>query len=356
MKTIVLTGGGTAGHVIPNIALLPLLKKEGYEIHYIGSKHGIEKKLLDRRRNVAYHGIPSGKFRRYFSLQNLIDPFKILFAFFKALSLIKKINPGVCFSKGGFVSVPVVLACAARKVPVVLHESDMSPGLANKICRPYCKVMCTTFPEAAKFAGEKGLATGSPVRPEITAGDGTRGMIMCGFEPGRPALLIMGGSSGAVSLNQAVDDILDKLIEKYQIIHIRGEGNLRPALESRAGYRQFGYVGDELPHLMAAADLVLTRAGANAIFEFAALAKPMLLVPLPMSASRGDQIKNAEYFRSRGWANVLPQEDMTADSLPTALSEVYKSRDKYAAALQKSDLKNGLYRLFEQIKKAAKQP
>ena len=354
MKTIVLTGGGTAGHVIPNIALLPLLKKEGFEIHYIGSKHGIEKKLLARRRNVAYHEIPSGKLRRYFSLQNLFDPFKIIFAFFKALSIIKETDPCVCFSKGGFVAVPVVLACAARKVPVVLHESDMSPGLANKICRPYCKVMCTTFPEAAKLAGEKGLATGSPVRPEITAGDGTRGMIMCGFEPGRPTLLIMGGSSGAAALNEAVDNILDKLIEKYQIIHIRGEGNLKPALEVKAGYRQFGYVGDELPNLMAAADLVLTRAGANAIFEFAALFKPMLLVPLPMSSSRGDQIKNAEYFKNKGWANILLQEDMTGESLPAALAETYKYRDKYASALQKSDLQNGLYKLFEQIMKASK--
>ena len=353
MKTIVLTGGGTAGHVIPNIALLPLLKNAGYDIHYIGSKDGIEKKLLSRYKEIPYHEIPSGKLRRYFSWENFTDPFKILAGFFKSLRLIREIKPNVCFSKGGFVSVPVVLACAFKKVPVVLHESDMSPGLANKICRPYAKVMCTTFPEAAKLAGEKGLATGSPVRPEITSGDSLRGMIICGFEHGRPTLLIMGGSSGAAALNNAVDNILDKLTEKYQIIHIRGEKNLRPELEGKPGYRQFGYVAQELPHLMAASDLVMTRAGANAIFEFAALAKPMLLIPLPMSASRGDQIKNANYFKNRGWANLLYQEKMNDVSLFDALARTADNAEKYGKALSEADLQNGLYKLFQQIELAS---
>jgi len=309
---------------------------------------------MSRFREIVYHEIPSGKLRRYFSFQNFIDPFKILFGFFKSLSLIKKINPDVCFSKGGFVSVPVVLACALKKVPVVLHESDISPGLANKICRSYCKVMCTTFPQAAKLAGDKGLVTGSPVRPEITSGDSMRGMIICGFEPGRPTLMIMGGSSGAVAINEAVDNALDNLTTKYQIIHIRGENNLKKEFECKAGYRQFGYVGGELPHLMAAADLILTRAGANAIFEFAALGRPMLLVPLPLSASRGDQIKNAEYFRKQGWANVLQQESLNDTSLLSALRKTLDKKDKYAKALEKADLQNGLYKLFRQIMLASK--
>ncbi len=354
MKTIVLTGGGTAGHVIPNIALLPLLKNARYTIHYIGSKDGIEKKLISRQENITYHEISSGKLRRYFSLQNLTDPFKILAGFFKSLKLIKQIKPNVCFSKGGFVAVPVVLACAMRKIPIVLHESDMSPGLANKICRPFCKVMCTTFPEASKLAGEKGLVTGSPVRTEITSGDSLRGMIICGFERSRPTLLIMGGSSGATAINEAIDNILDKLIDNFQIIHIRGEKNLKDELEGRAGYRQFGYVNEELPHLLAAADIILARAGANAIFEFAALNKPMLLIPLPMSASRGDQIKNANYFKSRGWANVLYQEKMNDMLLFDTLIRTIENKDKYAEALEKADLQNGLYKLFQQIMLAAK--
>lgn len=354
MKTIVLTGGGTAGHVIPNIALIPLLKNAGYTIHYIGSKDGIEKKLVSQQEGVTYHEIPSGKLRRYFSLQNFIDPFKILAGFFKAFILIKKINPTVCFSKGGFVAVPVVLACALLKIPIVLHESDMSPGLANKICRPYCKVMCTTFPEAAKLAGDKGFVTGSPVRPEITSGDDMRGMIMCGFEKSRPVLLIMGGSSGAKAINSAVDNILDKLINKFQIIHIRGEKNLREDFEGRAGYRQFGYVGEEYPHLLAASNVILARAGANSIFEFAALNKPMLLIPLPMSASRGDQIKNANYFKNKGYANVLYQEKMNAVTLYDTLVRTIDNKDKYVEVLEKTDLQNGLYKLFQQIMLASK--
>ena len=354
MKQIVLTGGGTAGHVIPNIALLPLLKNAGYKIHYIGSKNGIEKKLISAQEGVIYHEISSGKLRRYFDLKNFTDIFRIIAGFFKSIKLIKEINPNVCFSKGGFVSVPVVLACALKKIPIVLHESDMSPGLANKICRPYCRVMCTTFPEAAKLAGEKGVVTGSPVRPEITEGDKTRGMILCGFEPGRPTLFIMGGSSGARAINDAVDRILDKLIAKYQIIHIRGDNNIKPEFEGRAGYRQFGYVREELPHLMAAADLVLTRAGANAIFEFAALLKPMVLIPLPLSASRGDQIKNANYFKSRGWANVLYQEKITDVLLFDTLARTVDNKDKYIKALEAADFKSGLYKLFKQIMLAAK--
>ncbi len=349
MKTIVLTGGGTAGHVVPNIALMPLLKNAEYEMHYIGSKEGIEKKLIAQYKDVSYHEISSGKLRRYFSLENFTDPFKIIAGFFQSLKLIKKIKPNVCFSKGGFVSVPVVLACALKKVPIVIHESDMSPGLANKICRPFCKVMCTTFPQAAKLAGEKGLATGSPVRPEITSGDNLRGMIMCGFERSRPILLIMGGSSGAAAINAAVDKSLDKLIDNFQIIHIRGEKNLLPELEGRAGYRQFGYVTEELPHLLAAADIILARAGANSIFEFAALGKPMLLIPLPLSASRGDQIKNANYFKNNGWANVLYQEKMNDITLYDTLMRTNDNKDKYIKALEKADVQNGLYKLFQQI-------
>lgn len=354
MKNIVLTGGGTAGHVIPNLALIPLLKDAGYRIHYIGSKDGIEKSLIKRNKDVVYHEISSGKLRRYFSFKNFVDPFKILAGLAKSVSLIKKIKPDVCFSKGGFVSVPVVIACAMQKIPVVIHESDMTPGLANRISRPYCKVMCTTFDEAAKLAGDKGVVTGSPVRPEILNGDKLRGMIICGYEKGRPTLLIMGGSTGAQSLNEKVDEILDKLIDRFQIIHIRGTDNIREDLENKAGYRQFGYINDELPHIMASADVVLSRAGANAIFEFAALNKPMLLVPLPLSASRGDQIKNAEYFKQKGWAHVIDQDEMSGNDLYDALLKTHECRRQLENNLKEADMSNGLYKLYQQIMIASK--
>ncbi len=349
MKNIILTGGGTAGHVTPNIALIPLLKDAGYQIYYVGSKNGIEKNLIKQINTVKYYEIPSGKLRRYFSFKNFIDPFKIIAGIFKSLSIVKKVNPHVCFSKGGFVSVPVVLACALKKIPIVIHESDITPGLANRISQKYCKVMCTTFPEAAKAAGAKAIVTGSPIRPEILNGDKIRGMILCGFEKGRPVLLIMGGSSGAKTLNEAVDSILDLLIEKFQVIHIRGEGNTKPELDLKAGYQQYAYVKEELPHLMAAADLFLSRAGANAIFEFAALSKPMLLIPLPTNASRGDQTRNANSFEEKGWAKVLLQENMNDDTLLKTLLETLNSSNVIIEKLNEYDISNGLYRLFQQI-------
>ncbi len=349
MKNIILTGGGTAGHVIPNIALIPMLRDAGYRIFYIGSKNGIERKLVKEHKSVSYHVIPSGKLRRYFSLRNIIDPFIIAAGIIKSISLVKKIRPSVCFSKGGFVSVPVVLACAINKIPVVIHESDITPGLANKISRPYCKVMCTTFKETALLAGSKGIVTGSLVRPEILDGDKTRGMIICGFEPGRPTLLIMGGSSGAKTLNDLVEMILDKLITRFQIIHIRGANNIKPELDYKPGYRQFGYVNKELPHIFAAADIVLSRAGANAIFEFAALNKPMLLVPIPLSSSRGDQIKNAISFREKGWAYMIDQDEIAGSKLYDAILLTYENRKQLTNKLKNSKISNGLYKLFQQI-------
>jgi len=354
MKTIVLTGGGTAGHVIPNLALIPLLEKDGWSIHYIGSVSGPERELIAREApGVTYHPIASGKLRRYLDLKNLSDPFRVIKGAFQSRKILRDLKPSVLFSKGGFVSVPVVWAAKNLSIPTVIHESDITPGLANKLAIPMCKTLCTTFPEAAKAAGAKGVCTGSPIRPQLMSGNREKGLAFASLKGEKPVVLIMGGSSGAQAINHAVAEALDVLLTHYEIIHIRGKGGLNPALE-RKGYAQFEYVSDELPNLMAAADLVLSRAGANAIWEFAALEKPMLLIPLPLSASRGDQILNAQSFAKKGYAAVLEQEKMNTQSLLDGLNALWEKRDDYRSAMHKDDVSGGLGRLLQAIYNAAK--
>ena len=271
MKRIVLTGGGTAGHVTPNIALLPALKREGYEVHYIGSYDGIEKKLIEEL-TIPYYGISSGKLRRYFDPKNFSDPFKVVKGFFEALTLIKKLKPDVVFSKGGFVSVPVVLAAKRKGVPVIIHESDMTPGLANKISIPSAKKVCANFPETVKFLPEgKAVLTGTPIRQELFSGNKPRGLDFCGFSRNKPVLLVVGGSTGSVVVNEAVRAILPVLLEKFQVVHLCGKDKLDESLRNTPGYVQFEYIKKELSDLLEAADVVISRAGANAICELLAL-------------------------------------------------------------------------------------
>lgn len=352
-QRIILTGGGTAGHVTPNLALIPRFQKAGWEVHYIGSRDGIERDLVSVCPDVIYYGISAGKLRRYSSLKNLSDPLRVLAGTAQAASIIRRLRPRVIFSKGGFVTVPVVAAGWLTGVPVIIHESDLTPGLANRIAIPMARALCTTFPETAAAAGKKGVHTGPPIRPALFTGERDQGLELCGFDGKRPVLLIMGGSLGAQAVNEALDMILPRLTRHFCVIHIRGKGNLNPALESNILYRQFEYVGDELPDLLACADLILSRAGANAIWEFAALRKPMLLIPLPLSASRGDQIKNAQSFSDKGWAEVLPQENMTADILLDGLLDTWEKRDLLRTALESAPL-NGLDRLEETILAAAR--
>ena len=354
MPNIVLTGGGTAGHVTPNLALIPLLEERGYTIHYIGSKSGIERQLIEALPRVSYYPIACGKLRRYLDLKNLSDPFKVIQGAGQATRLIHRIKPVAVFSKGGFVSVPVILGAWFNRVPSVLHESDMTPGLANKLALPLCTRLCATFPEAAQAAGAKGVCTGAPIRPELLNGDRQRGLQVAGLAAGLPVLLIMGGSMGAQAINDAVDAALPQLLRHFQIIHIRGKGALNSDYAHRVGYAQFEYVNEELPDLFAACDLVLSRAGANAIWEFAALHRPMLLIPLPLSASRGDQIKNAESFRKLGFARVLPQEDMTASKLLEELLACHANRAAMIQAQVQGNTQSGLQALLEQILAVAK--
>ncbi len=336
MKRIVLTGGGTAGHVTPNIALMPRLKELGYDIHYIGSYDGIEKKLIEAC-DIPYYGISSGKLRRYFDLKNFSDPFKVMKGFGEASRYLKELKPDVVFSKGGFVSVPVVLAAKQRKIPVMIHESDMTPGLANKLSIPAASKICCNFPETMSHLPEgKAVLTGSPIRQELLTGDRSKALSFTGLSGKKPVLLIIGGSLGSVIVNEAVRKILPKLLETFEVIHLCGKGKVDPTLCALNGYVQYEYISDELKDLFALADFVISRAGANSICEFLALRKPALLVPLSAAASRGDQILNAHSFEKQGFAKVLEEEALNAESLLAAVNDLYENRDSYIQAMEKS--------------------
>jgi len=332
MKRILLTGGGTAGHVTPNLALIPALEREGFEIHYAGGAFGIERGLAEPLVK-KYHAISAGKLRRYFDLKNISDVFRTLKGVLDALAVIRRVKPSVVFSKGGFVSVPVVFAAWLSRVPAVIHESDLTPGLANKLCVPFAKKICATFPETLKFyPNKKTELTGTPIRSELFDGKKEIGAAICGFELTKPTLLVTGGSLGAGALNKRVRDSLPELLEDFNVAHLCGKGNLSPV--SAPGYAQFEFAGEELPHLFALCDIVAARAGANTVCELAALAKPSLLVPLPKAAkSRGDQIENAESLEKKGLAAVLLEEDMTSESFVSAIKKIYDARDEYRARL-----------------------
>ena len=336
MKRIILTGGGTAGHVTPNIALLPRLKELGYDIQYIGSYTGIEKELIEPF-GIPYHGISSGKLRRYFSVQNFTDPFRVLKGFREAHKLIRQLKPDVIFSKGGFVSVPVVLAGKRCKVPVIIHESDMTPGLANKIAIPSAAKVCCNFPETLKSLPEgKAVLTGSPIRQELLSGNKIAAMDMCHFTSDKPVILVIGGSLGAVAVNNAVREALPELLKDFQIIHLCGKGKMDESLKDVEGYCQFEYIKNELRNLFALADIVISRAGANAICELLALHKPNLLIPLSANASRGDQILNARSFERQGFSLVLEEEQLTKETLLAAVKNLYENRTTFINSMKNS--------------------
>lgn len=342
MKKIILTGGGTAGHVTPNLALLPALREEDFEIHYIGSYNGIERRLIEAA-SIPYDGISSGKLRRYFDLKNFSDPLRVLKGYFEARKLMKKYKPDIVFSKGGFVAVPVVLAAKHYKVPVIIHESDMTPGLANKICIPAASKVCCNFPETLKYLPEdKAVLTGSPIREELLHGDRLAGLQYAHLSADLPVILIIGGSLGSVTVNQAVRGILPQLLKTYQVIHICGKGNLDESLIGTEGYVQYEYVDKPLRHLFAAADLIISRAGANSICEILALRKPNILIPLSAAASRGDQILNANSFAKQGFSTVLEEEVLTADTLSQAIKETYKNRQQFIDKMSESHLNNAV--------------
>lgn len=333
MKKILLTGGGTAGHVTPNIALIPYLKEAGFEIEYIGSYNGIEKKLIEEQ-GIPYTGISSGKLRRYLDIKNLTDPARILKGLREAKKYMKEKKPDIVFSKGGFVSVPVIFAAASANIPVVIHESDLTPGLANKLSIPKASRICYNFPETEQYLPEgKSVHTGLPVRRQLLEGDAHKGYALCGFSEDKPIVMIIGGSLGSAMINDVVREALPELLKHVYVAHICGKGKTDPALNDTPGYKQFEYVSDNLPDLFAAADLIVSRAGANVIYEIVALKKPSLLIPLGTGASRGDQILNANSFKRRGFAEVLREEELSKESLLNDIVEVNLNRKAYVDAM-----------------------
>lgn len=355
MKRIVLTGGGTAGHVTPHFALVPELRARGWDIHYIGTHTGIERQLVGTE--LPYYPISAGKLRRYFDLRNLSDPFRVLKGVFDAYRHLRRIKPQVVFSKGGFVAVPVTMAAWLLRIPVILHESDLTPGLANRLCVPLARKLCVTFPESVNYLkgkeAEKAVVTGTPIRAELFAGSREKGRQICGFSPGLPVLLVMGGSLGSAVLNRVIRDNLAQLTQSYQIIHICGQGNLEPQL-ANPRYFQVEYAREELPHLLAAADLVLSRAGANSLVELVALGKPNILVPLSRQASRGDQILNAASFARQGYSLVVEEEDLTGEMLADRLALLQKERARFVAAMEASPLRDGTGKIIALIEQEAR--
>ena len=354
MKKIVLTGGGTAGHVTPNMAIIPRLKEMGYEISYIGTYNGIERKLIEDM-GIPYYGISSGKLRRYFSWKNFSDPFRVLKGYGEAKKLIKKLAPDVVFSKGGFVSVPVVFAASKRKVPVVIHESDMTPGLANKLALPKASKVCCNFPET-KDTFPEGVATvtGTPIRAELYQGNAAAAKEFCGFQYDKPTVLVIGGSTGSAAVNGAVWSALDQLLAEYNVIHICGKDKTDASKNGLPGYAQFEYVKQELADLFALADLIISRAGANAICELLALRKPNILIPLSKAQSRGDQILNARSFEKSGYSKVIEEEELTTEVLINAVHEVNREKDKYIEAMSHNKERDAITIITEMIDSVAK--
>ncbi|MGD6877818.1 undecaprenyldiphospho-muramoylpentapeptide beta-N-acetylglucosaminyltransferase [Bacillus infantis] len=341
-KTLVLTGGGSAGHVTPNMALIKELQGENIDIHYIGSREGIEKELISGL-SIPYHSISSGKLRRYADFENVKDIFKVAKGCTEALRILKKLKPGLVFSKGGFVSVPVIAAAKLLGIPIFIHESDLTPGLANRISKRFASKIYTSFEETLQYLPNgKAQAIGSPIRREILSGIKEKGLEFLGFDRSRPVLAIMGGSLGAKKINEAVRQEIEQIGGQFQVVHLCGKGNLDPALEGRPGYRQFEFLNSELPDVLACTDLMVTRGGSNAIFEFLALRIPMLIIPLSRKQSRGDQILNAKSFEEKGYSLTLQEEDLTAASLAGYIALLSKHRESILKQMEESRMKDAL--------------
>lgn len=334
-KNIVFTGGGTAGHVTPNIALIEILKQKRWNINYIASKNGIERKIISEL-NIPYSYVRSGKLRRYFSWQNFLDPFNLLFGVFKAYFLLRKLKADIIFSKGGFVALPVVIAGFLNRIPVIIHESDITPGLANRLSFPFANKICINFAETGKYIkySKKIEVTGTPIREKLLQGNKEEGLRMCGFNHNLPCLLVMGGGLGSIAINKVIRESLPKLTQKYQVIHLCGINNIDEAYKDVKNYRQFEYVNKEMADLFAASDIVVSRAGANSVCEILALQKPHVFIPLSAKVSRGDQIQNANYFAKQGISIILEEEKLSQISLLNSIAECEANSDIIVKKMQ----------------------
>jgi len=350
MKKIILTGGGTAGHVTPNIALIPTLQAKGFEVHYIGSKDGLERDLV-KAAGIPYHSISAGKLRRYMDLKNITDIFRVIKGFGGAVGVIRRVKPDIVFSKGGFVTVPVLAAARMLKVKSVAHESDITPGLANRLSQPFVNKICVSFPETLKHLPErKGVLTGSPIRPELLTGNRQKGLQLCKWPSGsKPVVLVTGGSQGASVINACVRETLPQLLEQFRIVHLCGKGNLSGL--TFPGYAEFEYVQEGLADLFALADIVISRAGANTLFELLALKKPNLLIPLTKEASRGDQLLNAESFLQQKFSKVLPEGEMTPERLLKDVELLYNEKEIYVTHMNAHKQGDGVAQVVDVLRK-----
>ena len=353
-KKIILTGGGTFGHVGPNIALLEKLQENGWTAHYIGSANSIEEATIGKT-GIPFYSISAGKLRRYFSWQNLLDVARVKIGILQAIWLIFKLKPTLTFSKGGYVSFPVVFASWLNRVPVVTHESDVTPGLTTRLSMPFARKICVTFERTADFVKqkEKIVHTGLPVRPALLNGKRERGLEFCKIDGSRPTILVMGGSLGSRFINENVRQALPKTLQVYNVVHLCGKGQV-DALLSRENYVQFEYLQEELPDVLACADLVVGRAGATSLFELLTLNKPHLLVPLSAKASRGDQIENAQFFESQGISRVIQEEDLTPEKLVEAVETAFQNREESIARMKTFPLPDAINKILQTIESCAK--
>ncbi|MGE6538101.1 undecaprenyldiphospho-muramoylpentapeptide beta-N-acetylglucosaminyltransferase [Bacillus luti] len=352
-KKILFTGGGTAGHVMINMVLIPKFMEKGWGVEYIGSQNGIEKLLVQ---NVKYNIVSTGKLRRYWDLENFKDPFKIIKGCIQSYKLMKRIKPDVIFSAGGFVSVPVVIGAWMNKVPVIIREPDSTLGLANKIALPFTTKLCTTFPQTGEnVSNEKKVYVGPIVREEIERGNVLRGRSYCKFKQDKPVLLIMGGSQGAQWINDMVRKSLETLLLNFNIVHMCGKGKIDSSI-GMEGYMQFEYIGEELPHILNMASVVVSRAGSTAISELLFLKKPMLLIPLTNSSSRGDQVLNAEYFSRQGYAEVILQDRVSTNTFIHAVNKLYTNKERYIQNMNgyKKTNNEGIHQLIDIINEVVK--
>lgn len=353
--SIIFTGGGSAGHVTPNIALIEYFHNMGWQIYYIGSAKGVERRIIESL-GIPYYTIKTGKLRRYFSFRTFIEPLNIFIGIVQVYFLLRKFQSQLVFSKGGFVAFPVVVGAWLRNIPVIAHESDFSPGLANKLCYPFVNKLCVNFAETKTHfkKNKKVLFTGTPIRKELFNGNKSKGLALCGFTELKPVLLIIGGSLGSQNLNICVRNSLEMLSKNYQIIHLCGKGKIDAKLLDKIGYCQLEYANEELPHFFAASDVVISRAGANSVFEILALAKPHILIPLSKQYSRGDQIQNAKYFKEMGVSVVIDEEKLNSNLLCETIENVYEKKDEIIGKIYSLGIRSGTQNIVNTIDEAIK--
>ena len=338
MKSIVFTGGGSAGHIMPNLAIIDEIKDK-YKIYYFGS-NGMEKDIIKKYPYITFIEIPTTKFIRSFNIKNLLIPFKLISSIIKTKKLLKEINPSLIFSKGGYVSIPTCLAGNSLKIPILTHESDLTLGLANKIIAHFAKHLCCSFEETAN-KHKNGIHTGSPIRKKIFTGKKEIIINRHKLKESLPTILIVGGSLGAQTINECVWNTLDQLTEKYNIIHIVGKNKINQKYSSHKNYTQLEFVND-IENYYNASDLIISRAGSNAIFEILALKKPMLLIPLSKASSRGDQILNANLFKRKNFANVLYEERLTQKTLLEKINETFRIKPILLKSIERHTISNGV--------------